>query len=150
MSWSYSTALATAKDQVRLLLGDTDTTDQQLQDEEIAFFVTQRGDVYMSAVLCAESLAAKYSRLTDVTSGDQQKEQRSQKAAAYLALAQRLRAEARSRGVTPYAGGLSIGDKQGREGNVDRVTPFFGRQTHTRLQTEYNGLPVTDQTQVEY
>jgi len=51
---------------VRLLVGDTDTTDQQIQDEEITFALSQNGNnVYLTASWVARSIAAKYARLVD-------------------------------------------------------------------------------------
>ena len=37
MAWTYSTALTADKDKVRFLIQDTDTDDQLLADEEIAY-----------------------------------------------------------------------------------------------------------------
>lgn len=69
MSWSYdasSLGTSTAGERlntVRFLVGDNDTTDQQVQDEEITFALTQTGDnVYYAASFMADTIAAKYSR----------------------------------------------------------------------------------------
>lgn len=69
MTWSYDTSDlvdTTASGRlnvVRLLIGDTDTTDQQLQDEEIEFALDQSGDnVYFAASWAANAIASKYSR----------------------------------------------------------------------------------------
>ena len=50
MAWTYDATLLSISTSVgrrysvRLIIGDTDTTDQQLQDEEIDFFLSQGGD----------------------------------------------------------------------------------------------------------
>lgn len=69
MTWSYDTSDlvdTTASGRlnvVRLLIGDTDTTDQQLQDEEIEFALGQCGDnVYFAAAWAANAIASLYSR----------------------------------------------------------------------------------------
>jgi len=50
MTWTYggapgTTTSATRRDAVRLLVGDTDTTDQQITDEEIAFGLSQASEI---------------------------------------------------------------------------------------------------------
>ena len=47
MTWSFDdSALASSKkDQVRLMIGDTDTTDQLVSNEAIEFYLTARGGV---------------------------------------------------------------------------------------------------------
>jgi hypothetical protein len=69
MAWSYDpTNLDTStaegrKNTVRLLIGDTETADQQLQDEEINHALeVNNTDVYNAAVWCARTIAAKYAR----------------------------------------------------------------------------------------
>ena len=51
MTWSFSEAsLSTSeKDQVRLLIGDTDTSDQLISDEAITFYLSQRSNVNLAA-----------------------------------------------------------------------------------------------------
>ena len=70
MSWTYdATALGTSTaserlNSVRLFVGDTDTTDQQVQNEEITFALSQTSDnVYSAASFTARLIASKYSRL---------------------------------------------------------------------------------------
>ena len=49
---------------VRLLVGDTDTEDQQLQDEEINFSLFQSGyNVYSAGSFSCSLISAKYSRM---------------------------------------------------------------------------------------
>ena len=72
MSWTYTvTDIGTTTpsgrlNAVRLLIGDVDSTDEQIQDEEINFTLSQSGDnVYYAAAFSCRLLAAKYSRLVD-------------------------------------------------------------------------------------
>lgn len=67
MAWSYdNTDLDTSTSSgrlnvVRLLVGDTDTNNQQLQNEEIVLGLSENNDrVYHTAAWCAEVLASKY------------------------------------------------------------------------------------------
>jgi hypothetical protein len=69
MAWSYNPAqLGTSTEaerinSVRLLLGDTDTSDQQVQNEEIVFGLGQTSDnIYYAAAWSARVVSAKYSR----------------------------------------------------------------------------------------
>jgi hypothetical protein len=66
MSWSYdptdlNTTTASGRlNTVRLLVGDTDTDDQQLQDEEITFSLSETGDsAYLAAAWSARAVASK-------------------------------------------------------------------------------------------
>ena len=78
MAWSYdesdlgTTTVSNRLNSVRLLLGDTDTTDQQVQNEEIVFALGQTSNnIYLSAAWAARVVTAKYSRqVTTNLSGD--------------------------------------------------------------------------------
>lgn len=67
MAWNYDPAqLGTSTlMQVRFEVGDTDSTDQQLQDEEIAYVLTIENGVIGAAARCCETLARKFARLAD-------------------------------------------------------------------------------------
>src|SRR5437016_3581644 len=71
MTWSYNpaTLASTPKDQVRLLIGDIVTTDQQMQDEEIIFVLSQRSSILGAAADCCRALAAKFARSVDQAAG---------------------------------------------------------------------------------
>lgn len=127
MTWSYNIEnLATApKDQVRLLIGDTLTTDQQLQDEEINYLLTTRGSLYGTAAECCRSLQAKFSRSVDQAAGAS-KTMYSQLAKAYGVKAAEFESKAAMSGAgLPYSGGISVTDKLAQERNTDRVSPQF-------------------------
>lgn len=121
MSWTYSNAPATvARDAVRLLVGDTDSTDQLVSDEEITWAVAQ-GPTTLAAARIAEVIAGRFSRRADKEVGDLSL-RASQKAKAYLVLAQRLQVRANLVAGVPYAGGISVSDKQDQEDDTDRVS----------------------------
>lgn len=101
MSWSYNSNLATDKDKVRLLVGDTDTTDQLLQDEEINYLLTETGNVLLAASRAAKAIAAKFSRQANKTVGDLRIDL-SQKAEAYHKLADNLEQRAKSVSVPSF------------------------------------------------
>lgn len=139
MSWTYTpSALATTPlYQVRLLIGDTIQADPQLQDEEISFLLTMRSSVYGTAAECCRSIASQFSRKADSVQG-QLHTVYSAQAKAYAARATDF--ETRSAalgGAMPYAGGLSLADKDNQLEDSDRVEPQF------TIGLEDNYLPVS-------
>jgi hypothetical protein len=67
MTWNYSGNPADSPvDEIRFLIGDTDTADQLLQDEEIQFlydtWFTIYGTVFYVASIACETIAASYAR----------------------------------------------------------------------------------------
>jgi hypothetical protein len=127
VTWSYNpqTLSTSNKDNVRLLIGDTYASDQQMQDEEINYYLTQRATVYGAAAECCRTLASKFSRSVDLGSGAN-KASYSQLSKQYIARASEFDAKAAQGGAgVPYAGGISIADKQQQELNGDRVDPQF-------------------------
>lgn len=126
-NWTYyPTKLATSpKDQVRALIGDTVQTDQQLQDEEINFFLSLRASTWGAAAECCMALASKFSRSVDQAVGTA-KISFSQMAKGYIARAALFNAKAAMGGAgLPYAGGLSAADMLNALSNDDRVEPQF-------------------------
>lgn len=113
--------------QARLLLGDTQASFPLLQDEELAQYLTIYPNVYFAAAYAAEAIAGMFSRQTDRSLAGLSLSN-SQKAKQYSTLAAALRRQG-ALGVSPYAGGQSILDKQRREQDMDRVPPLFTRET---------------------
>ncbi len=129
MTWSYSgNPSANSKDQVRFLTGDTDTTDQLLQDEEISWLLGQEPSPLAAAVRALEALAARFARQVDKAVGDLRLSL-SQKAQAFAARAAELRLRL-ALASAPYAGGLSEAEKAAAEGEADLVQPAFKRGMH--------------------
>jgi hypothetical protein len=111
--------------QVRLLTGDVLASDQQQQDEEINWQISQYSTIYGAAAACCRSLAAKYARMVDIVQGEMR--------TLYSARTKRYSDMARDlemrglRGAPPYAGGISVNDKTQVADDPDRVPPDFNR-----------------------
>lgn len=141
MTFSYNSAsLATSsKNRVRLLIGDTDDTRQQLQDEEISYVLTQQTSVTLAAAACCDILAAKYAFFVNTENGSLRVS-----AAArhkhYMDLADRLRAggageipgDATVHDARIYVGGTSQSTKNTITDDTDAVVaPFrIGQDDH--------------------
>ena len=66
MAFTYN--IDTDRGKVRLAIGDTDSTDQQLQDGEIDYYLSIANNaIYPAASLAARGLQAKYSRKANTT-----------------------------------------------------------------------------------
>lgn len=111
--------------QVRRLVGDVLAGDQQMQDEEINWQITQYSTVYGAAGACCRMLAAQLARKVDTVQGEL-RTMYSAQTKRYLALAEDL--EMRGlRGVVPYAGGISVTDKVNVAQDPDRAPPEFNK-----------------------
>lgn len=153
MTWSYSGKpdSTNEKDQVRFLIQDTDQTDQLLQDEEIEFLITLEGGPLKAAAKAAETLAAKFARKCDETVGPV-KIMFSQKNKMYMELCEKLKRHSNIKEACPFAGGLSISDKETAREDDDRVQPIFRRETHDFRKKESDrsvGREITEAVQEE-
>ncbi len=125
-TYTYTNApTATNRDGVRFLVGDTDLDDPFLTDGEIDFLLTQYPSATLAASYAAESIAAilirdSGTRFKDIELG--------RNADSYIALATTLRSRS-ARSASPYAGGLSISEKEDARDDTDLVQPSFTRQT---------------------
>ena len=92
MTWSYSGDPASSTiDAIRFLIGDTDTTDQLLSNEEIQYCINEAGSsVYQAAHDCAYAIASKFSRLATSKSVGDLSLSYSDRAQAYFTLANEL------------------------------------------------------------
>lgn len=132
MSFTYgddpgiSTA-AKRRDAVRTLTGDTVSTDAQLTDNQVAFYLTYAGDsaswatVYIAALQAARAILSKYTRATDYTSGKTSVSQ-GERVKAYQALVEELLGAVRAQAY-PEISGQSISVNQGYASNTDAVQP---------------------------
>jgi len=137
MSFSYSGDPSNSdKDQVRFLIGDTDANSPLLQDAEILYTLGDQGTVLSASVAACIGIAAKFARLMDESVGDVSKSY-SQRQEHYTKLADSLRRRDAENSVCPYAGGISVADKETLNQNTDYVEPSFKRKTHdNRLSTD--------------
>lgn len=125
MAWTY--VLSNGIGQVRFLIGDTLSTDPLTNtDEEITFcLTTNNSDAYRSAAFACRAWAAKLNQALSVDQGSRGwKLDRQAQVKSILLRATELDGQAASfSGITPFAGGISVADKQTREGDTDRVQP---------------------------
>lgn len=126
MSWNYSGDPSKSPlDELRFTIGDTDKSEQLLLDGELNFLISKsNGSIPGAAIRACEMVMAKYARLADESVG-QVKISYSQKAKAYREMRDDLRQRQAIDDCVPYAGGISNADKQGNQGNSDRVAPAF-------------------------
>jgi len=141
MSFSYDPTGATPTDRVRMLLGDTDGSAPDLQNEEIGFYCTlagatadgPMGALFRAALLSATALVGRYASVVDFTAtthgtpnfkvGDRYTHYQS-----IVGSMQNLIARSP---LVPYAGGISLADKQQQTTDTDRTPPFFTRTSGT-------------------
>lgn len=129
MTWTYDVSdLATSvKDQVRMEIGDIVAgAPCTLQDEEVARAIATETNVWGAAARCAELLGRRYALKADVRLGRSLFVLYTTMAKQYNELARQLRMKAGAINV-PWAGGMSIADKQVYQQNGSLVQPIFAR-----------------------
>jgi hypothetical protein len=99
-TWTYSSDFTTTRDQIRVMVGDVDSTDPLLNDSEIAQAYALEGSVLDGAILAAQWAAAKMARDPD-TNFDGISTKRSQRHAMMLQTITRLEAR-RARGSLDF------------------------------------------------
>ena len=128
MSWSYSQDPTTSPmDEVRFLIGDTNPSAQQLQDQEILYNIAlvygpnpPASGNFLPAAYCADAISSNYARKVDKSVGDLHITY-SQGSKNFQDLANRLRQRATLSMVPVYAGGQSIADKIANYVNADQT-----------------------------
>lgn len=148
MAWSYDeTSLGTATaaerlNSVRYLVGDTDTNNQIVQNEEITFALSQTGDdIYKAGSYVAKAISAKYSSWVDTELDGALRVEYSQLRDAYNSLAADIEVigkkyKGSSLGI--FFGGVSQAVIDGIRDNDDRVTPAFRMDRFRYKGTDYN------------
>lgn len=114
---------------VRFLVGDTDSDSYEISNDNISFALTQAGDdVYLAAAICARAIAAKYATYVD-TRVESVSSNYSQLQNNYSKLAIKLEAQAKKFGSSglgiPAAGGLTYSSIDAADEDTDRVKPKF-------------------------
>ena len=125
-------------DAIRLLVGDTDTSDELLSDIEINFYLTQTSNLMLAASMAADAIASGYARMID-SEVDEIRALASQRYNQYRSLSQRLAERSKDEALgglasTPtgvFAGGLSIAGTRSERNASDRVPARFRRDLHT-------------------
>ena len=130
MSWTYSgNPSASPLDEVRFLIGDTNSAAPELQNEEINYTLTlvngqsppPPSGNFLPAAYCCDALIAKYKFLVDKSVGDLRISYHSL-LANFQALSVKMRSRAALAGVPTYFGGLSLADKLAAYSNPDLIT----------------------------
>lgn len=121
MTWTFEGAISTDRYRVRLLIGDTDATDQLLSDEALAFLLSAVPPagadlVVATAAAACRAIAARFARRVDFDQGGLSI-QASQRAARYSALAAELQSRVDAAVAAKAAGG---GFSMGRPGSLGR------------------------------
>lgn len=137
MSWTYSgDPSSSTRDEVRFLIGDTDETDPQLNDQEVEYLLAANGDnSQLAAASCADAIASKYTRLVNKSVGDLSISY-GERAQKYTELAGKLKGDATIALAAPYCGGISVSDKEIDPDNSDQVRPHFKVGVHDNYGTE--------------
>lgn len=118
-TWTYAGDFTLARDQVRFLIQDTQSTRPLLTDAEIAWLVSTEANVYMAAAACCDSLVAKIGNVKTRWIGDLRV---TVDPTYYRGVSATLRSRGMSHQV-PFAGGISAADKQVQQDDPDAVQP---------------------------
>jgi hypothetical protein len=147
MAWSYDetdlgTGTASGRlNSVRLLLGDTDTNDQQVKNEEISFALGQtNNNIYYAAAWCARTIASQYARKVNTSLDGALSADYSDLSKQYSSLAENLEYQGKktSAVIGIKAGGISKTSVDAVRSNTDRIKPSF-RRDGFRNPPSYSG-----------
>lgn len=136
MTWTYdptnlgTSTVAERLDTVRFLVGDTDTLDQQVQDEEIAFALEENSNnVYLSAAWVSRAIASKYARRVTTQLDGALSANYSDLAKQYMHLADQLEYQGKTNGaaVGILAGGITKSGIEAVRANTNRIEGSFRR-----------------------
>ena len=130
MSWTYDSAdpSASTTSEVRFFAQLTDTNNQRLSDEELAYISTLEDTVMGAAARCCEVLSTRYAEEVDTKTGSsgELSVKGSQLSSQFMARAATLRKEA-AKHASPWSAGISVSEKEAQEDRTDRVEPAFTR-----------------------
>lgn len=125
MVWTYSgDPAASDRDALRFCIGDTDSGDEQMQDAELDFLLTENGSVPGAAVAAVRKLIAKFARQVNKNVGDLRLSL-SDRVKNYKILLKELQTSLALRTAGPVAGGISRARKETVVQDTDRVIPDF-------------------------
>lgn len=136
MSWSYdatdldTTTSSGQLNTVRFLVGDTETLDQQVQDEEVTFALSENGsNVYLSAAWVARAIASKYARRVTTQLDGALQANYSDLSKQYMQLADQLEYQGKTNGaaVGILAGGITKSGIEAVRANTNRIEGSFRR-----------------------
>jgi hypothetical protein len=134
--WTYSgDPSATSRDAIRYLARDHDETDPKISDEEIAWELSEQPNIYLAAANVAEIIGGNFASKAKTKTVGSLSITYEARSADYKSLAASLRLRARSGAASggspiPYAGGISITDKEATESDSDWAKPAFSVGMH--------------------
>lgn len=114
---------------VRYLIGDTDSSDPLLQDEEVNFALSQNGtNIYNAASWCCKAIVAKFSRLVDTQLDGALSSKYSDRVKQYINLG--IQIEQLGKKMSPnsfglFAGGISLTEMYVAQQDPDRPSSSF-------------------------
>lgn len=137
---SYAGTTIGQRNQIRLWIQDVNESRQLFQDEEIDWQITQEANAYTAAaslcdILVARAGGVKYKRIGDLAL--------SYDPLLYRSISANLRARGMSYQV-PYAGGISISDKQAAQNDSDWVPPTLPRGLGDNPEAPKPRIPPTN------
>jgi len=135
--WSYDPGMGTDKDKVRFLVQDTNTNKQLFQDQEIIWVISTEDNIYTAAAMLCDQLVTKAGGVSKKTIGDLSI---SYNPAFYRTLGGQLRARGAGNQV-PYAGGISVGDKEAQAEDIASTSPSIVRNLDNNLAAPGPALP---------
>lgn len=129
MVWTYDDRLPSTRDKLRLLIGDTDVNDQQMQDAGVDYLLAEESSIYAAAAAACRAIAALYSRRVDFSNSSLSLAA-SQRVAHYTGMAAKYEARARAGSSggnigSPIVGGVSIDAIAEAKADTDLVQPRF-------------------------
>lgn len=137
MAWTYdetnlvTTSASGRMNVVRLLIGDTDTNDQLVKNEEISFALAQANDnVYFAGSWCASTIAAQFARRVTTKMDGALSANYSDLAKQYKALSNDLREQGQKYSMTSAslkAGGISNAAIDAAQALTDRPSASFSK-----------------------
>lgn len=143
-----------SRDAVRFLIRDTNTADALIQDEEIDWLLSEAANnIYAAAIQAAESVVASYSvqgssgEVTTKSVGALSISRKTgfEVAKEYRAIVGDLkRRQALNTTIRPYAGGISVADKDVNAADEDWDKPAFTRKMHDFPHSEVWREELTD------
>jgi len=136
MSWTYSgNPGSSSLDEVRFAIGDTDSTDPLLSDEEINFLLARYTSPPHASFYACKRISALFARLADKQQGDSAIKS-SQKSKRYAEMAGELKEDFALSDIIPYSGGISESDMEAVQADSDAVQPAFTRDLHEAFSWE--------------
>lgn len=119
----------TDNEKIRLMIGDTDSSDYLIDDDELDYITSVESNVVHAAIDCCRIIIAKMARYVDSKRG-RTWERASQITEHYKGIMVTLTQRATVSTNSLYAGGIRISDKDGYEADTDRVKPSFKKGMH--------------------